>query len=185
MLEMSGGKPEAGLPVWRLNQVLTIIQERMQNLPIEGRGHFPIVWSTMHMYGTTQLAKLVALKRNLNPELAALTCAFHDVHTLHTGDWEDHALKAEGYIREIVAEYNERWGNVLSRISDAETEQIISAIRVHVEKTVVTEDPYAELLKDVDSLDSFLNGFKPTDASGRIGRINRVLSEMSLDKRVP
>ncbi|MHA1309079.1 MAG: hypothetical protein ACTSO7_17990, partial [Candidatus Heimdallarchaeota archaeon] len=53
-----------GLPVWRLNRVLAIIQQRIQKLSEDNR-ELPITWSVMHMYSTMQLAKLVALKRDL------------------------------------------------------------------------------------------------------------------------
>lgn len=180
MLRMAGGEPQAGLPVWRLNQVLTIIQERIQKLSDEGRWA-PIVWSSLHMYSTTQLGKLVALRRGLNPEFAGLVCAFHDIYTLHTGEYEEHDVKAADYVREIVSEYNERWGNQLSIITDDEIERIIDAVRGHSDKVTVSDDPYAELLKDVDSLDSHLHGFETQEESGRLVRMNRILSEFEIE----
>jgi uncharacterized protein len=183
MLRFVGGEPEAGLPVWRLNQVLTIIQERIQKLSDEGRWA-PIVWSSMHMYSTTQLAKLVALSRGLDPEFAALVCAFHDIYTLHTGEYEDHDVRAAEYIPEIVAEFNQRWGSKLGEISDEEVERIIQAIKGHSNKIVIVDDPYAELLKDVDSLDAHLHGMEPRQESGRRMRVNKVLSEFHLQYQI-
>ncbi len=180
MLRMAGGKPRAGLPVWRLNQVLTIIQERFHKLSDEGR-RAPLVWSAMHMYSTTQLAKLVALKRGLNPEFAALVCAFHDIYTLHTGEYENHGQKADTYIREIVEEYNERCGNQLSTISEEEMEKIIEAVKGHSNKKAIVDDPYAELLKDVDSLDAYLHGFEAQEESGRLARRNKVAAELGIE----
>ena len=180
MLRMAGGEPRAGLPVWRLNQVLTIIQERVQKLSDDGRWA-PLVWSTMHMHGTVQLSKLVALKRGLNPEFAALVCAFHDIHTLHTGEWEDHGVKAGPYVREIVKEYNQRWGKQLGTITDDEVERIIKAVAVHSDKNTIDGDPYAELLKDVDTLDSYLHGFEAEEESGRLARRNRISSELGIE----
>ncbi|MHA2425462.1 MAG: HD domain-containing protein, partial [Candidatus Thorarchaeota archaeon] len=138
------------------------------------------VWSSGHMYSTTQLGKLVALKRGLNPEFAGLICAFHDIYTLHTGEYEDHDVKAADYVREIAVEYNERWGNQLGMISDDEIERIIGAVKGHSDKVIVSDDPYAELLKDVDSLDAHLHGFEPREESGRCERWNRVLSEFKI-----
>ena len=180
MLRMVGGEPQAGLPVWRLNQVLTVIQERFQKLSDEGRWA-PLVWSSAHMYSTTQLGKLVALKRGLNPEFAGLVCAFHDIHTLHTGEYVEHDVKAADYIWEIVAEYNERWGSTLGRINDDEIERIIGAVKGHSDKVTVSDDPYAELLKDVDSLDAHLHGFEPREESGRVVRMNQVLADFGID----
>jgi uncharacterized protein len=181
---LSKGKPEAGLPVWRLNRVLAILQTRIETLSKEGNRETPIVWSTAHMYTTTQLAKIVAIQRSLNPELAGLVCAFHDVHTLHTGKYQDHGLKALGYIQEIVREYNDKWSDQLGDISEAEVEIIYQAIRGHSDKNVVTELPYEELLKDVDSLDAFLHGFEPQEKSAREERTIRLLDEFNIDDQL-
>ena len=180
MLRWVGGEPENGLPVWRLNQVLTIIQDRIQKLSEEGRWA-PIVWSTMHMYTTSQLGKLFALKRGLDPEFAGLVCAFHDIYTLHTGKWEDHAEQADSYVREISTEYNERWGHKLGVISNEEIERLINAIRGHSDKIEITDDPYAELLKDVDTVDAYFHGLEPSEtASGRRKRLSAFFKEFEL-----
>jgi len=180
MLRMAGGEPDEGLPVWRLNQVLTIIQERVQKLSDDGRWA-PLVWSTMHMHSTVQLSKLIAVKRGLNPEFAALVCAFHDIHTLHTGEWEDHGAKAGPYVDEIVKEYNHTWGKQLGTITDDEVDRIISAVTFHSDKLTVDSDPYAELLKDVDTLDAYLHGFEADEKSGRLTRRNRISSELGIE----
>ena len=180
MLRWVGGEPENGLPVWRLNQVLTIIQERIQNISNEGRWA-PMVWSVMHMYSTAQLGKLFAIKRGLDPEFAGLVCAFHDIYTLHTGKWEDHATNADRYVKDIAEEYNERWGNKLGMISDKEIERIINAIRGHSDKVEITNDPYAELLKDVDTVDAYFHGLEPSEtAAGRRKRLNFFFKEFHL-----
>jgi uncharacterized protein len=181
---LSKGNPEAGLPVWRLNRVLAILQSRIEALSKEEKRETPIVWGAAHMYSTTQLAKVVALQRGLNPELAGLVCAFHDVYTLHTNEYEDHGARAKAYIHEIVEEHNERWGAQLGDISDAEVAIIYEAVRGHSDKSVVTEFPYAELLKDVDSLDSFLYGFEPWEGTAREQRISRMLNEFNIHRQL-
>lgn len=172
-------KPEDGLPVWRLNLVQEIITDRYRDIPKKNR-EVPLVWSIMHMYTTTQLAKIFALKRNLNPELAGLICIFHDVHTLHTGEHRDHGVKAEPYVKEIIEEYNERWGSELGYITDDETALIIESIAVHSDKLTISDDPYTELLKDVDSLDAYLHGMEPLESNGRFDRVNSTLKELGL-----
>jgi hypothetical protein len=170
-------KPEDGLPVWRLNMVQEIITDRYLEIPNKNR-KVPMVWSIMHMYTTTQLAKILALKRNLIPELAGLICTFHDVYTLHTGEHRDHGVKAEPYIKQIIADYNERWGSELGNITDDETALIIDSIAVHSNKLTITDDPYTELLKDVDSFDAYLHGMEPLKSNGRLVRVNSTLKEL-------
>jgi uncharacterized protein len=179
---MSGGEPENGLPVWRLNQILLIIQIRMESImnDKERETSVPISWSVLHMHTTTQLAKLLAIKRGCNVELAAMIAAFHDVYSLHSGKWEDHWKKAQPYVKEIVVEYNEVWGNQLGLITDAEVKQIIKAIESHSDKERIVKDQYAELLKDVDSLDSYLHGFEPKDS--RLERVSKVFLELGFSK---
>jgi hypothetical protein len=98
-----------------------------------------------------------------------------------TGEYEKHGKKAEPYVREIVEEYNSRWGKKLGRITEAEMESIISAARVHSGKLDVMDDAYVEMLKDVDSFDSYLHGFEAEDSSGRRNRVIRVFKELNLD----
>ena len=181
---LSKREPEAGLPIWRLNRVLAILQTRIEGLSKEKKRETPIVWGAAHMYSTTQLAKIVALQRGLNAELAGLVCAFHDVYTLHTNKYEDHGPKAKEYIHEIVGEYNEQWSDKLGEISEAEVNLIYQAVKGHSDKSVVTELPYAELLKDVDSLDSFLYGFEPLEDSAREERTRRMLNEFNIDREL-
>lgn len=182
MLQMSGAEPENGLPVWRLNQILLILQIRMESImnDPDRKSGVPISWSVLHMHTTTQLAKLLAIKRGCDVELAAMVAAFHDVYSYHTGKWEDHWKKADPYVREIVTEYNEVWGEQLGVITEAEVKQIIKAIKGHSDKEEVVKDPYTELMKDVDCLDSYLHGFEPRNSS--LERVSKVFSELGFSK---
>lgn len=176
-------KGKFGLPVWRLNRIVAIIQQRLAKLTEEDR-ELPITWSVMHMYSTMQIAKLVALRRGLNPELAALTCAFHDIYSLLEGKTEDHGVKAEQYIREIISEYNSEHRELLPEITAVEQEQIIIAVKNHSDKISIDDDSYGKLLKDVDSIDSYLHGMTPGRKSGRIPRGNEVLNEFAIEHQL-
>lgn len=173
-----------GLNVWRLNRLLSIFIERIQTLSEDGR-EIPIIWSIMHMFGTVQLAKLLALKRGIDPELAALTSAFHDIYTLHTGLTENHATLAKKYIIEIIKEYDKRRGK-LPEITGDEVERIIRVVDVHGKKHNFSDDPLKELLKDVDSLDAFLSGLsdlnlKKGQTTGRLLRTNNTLKDFGIN----
>ena len=172
-----------GLSVWRLNRILSLIQKRIQLLSEIDR-EIPIVWSTMHMYTTMQLAKLIAIQRKLDPELAGLVCAFHDIYTLLTGQYNDHGVLAEKYIREIIKEYNEIARDELPIITTTEIECIISSAKVHSDKLTKEVNEYSELLKDIDSLDSYLAGTSPGRKSGRIPRINRLFEALNIDHNI-
>jgi uncharacterized protein len=169
-----------GLSVWRLNRILACVFTKIKDLTDEDR-YLPLVWSHMHMYSTMQLGKLVALKRGIDPELAAMTCMFHDIYSLMTGQYKDHGIKAEKHIREIIDEYNIEIRDELKPITDIEIEKIISAIKVHSDKLQISSEPLTELLKDVDTLDSYLHGFTQDKNSGRIKRGNNLLKELNID----
>jgi len=173
-------KGRNGLSVWRLNRILSIIHNRANKLT-EVEREIPIVWSEMHMYSTMQLAKLVAMQRDLNPEFAGLVCAFHDIYTLLKGRHKDHGLLAKKYIVEVIAEYNENTRDELSPITKEEQQCIIDAVKVHSNKNTVEENVYAELLKDVDSLDSYLSGNTPGYRSGRMPRINALFTSLNIE----
>ena len=66
-------------------------------------------------------------------------------------------------------------------ISEDEVETIVQAIRVHSDKTAVSDEPYTELLKDVDSLDAYLNGMEPWEKSARLQRVKSALKELTLE----
>jgi uncharacterized protein len=166
-------------PTWRLNQVLAIIQKKLEETQVEERW-LPLVWSQMHMFSTLQIAKLLALKRGLDPELAGLTCALHDIHTLLTGSTKDHGLNAAKHIKDIIGEYNLQFTGKLPKITQEEEEKIINAIAVHSDKNSVSDDPLTELLRDVDSIDSYLHGMIQGKTSGRIPRGNKVLKEFGI-----
>ena len=138
----------------------------------------------MHMYGTMQIGKMLALKRGIDPELTAITCTFHDIYTLLEGKGRDHALKAEKYIQQIIAEYNNKWRQELPKITSDELTRIVEAIKIHSVKKTISPDPLIELLKDVDTLDSYLHGFSRDNSSGRITRGNNVLNEFNLTHKI-
>ncbi len=96
------------------------------------------------MHTTMQLAKLIALQRNIDPELAGLVCVFHDIYTLYTGFHKDHGLLAEKHIVEIIAEYNENTRDELSPVTAEEQMCIIAAVKVHSDKQSMEENVYAE-----------------------------------------
>ncbi|NHJ88016.1 MAG: HD domain-containing protein [Asgard group archaeon] len=173
----------SGLDVWRLNRILSIIYRRAIEIESDDR-ELPMLWSMMHMFSMCQLSKLVALRRGLNPEFAAMTCAFHDIYTFIEGKTEDHGAKAEKYIREIVDEFNTHKRESLAEINEEETTHIIEIVRLHSDKNSISNDQYVELLRDVDSLDSYLHGTTPGRKSGRIPRCNRLLQEFNIDHKI-
>jgi uncharacterized protein len=160
--------------VKRLNRILAMLLSDWKDLSDEGRD-FPIRWNIMHMYSTSQLAKLMAIRRGLDPELAAIAAALHDIAVVATKRHDGHAQAAEKYIDDFVGVFNGKTGTKLAAITKQERDQIVRAVAEHSDKETDSGDPFVELLKDVDSLDRYLHGIKMEEA--HVVRCNKIMGE--------
>lgn len=167
------------LSVKRLNRILAKLLSDWKDLSDEGRD-FPIRWNIMHMYSSSQLAKLLAIRRGLNPELAGIAAALHDIGVVATKRHEGHAEVAERYVDDFIETYNARAGTKLAPIIKEERGQIVRAVAQHSDKESDSGDPFVELLKDVDSLDRYLHGIKMEEA--HVERCNKVMQELGFER---
>ena len=167
----------ARLDVRRLNRILSMLHARMAKLTDEGRD-LPIRWNVMHTFSSAQLAKLLALRRGLDPELAGIAAALHDIAVVETGKRRDHARRAAGPIRDLVRAYNETHRRDLPEITADELAAITRAAVQHSDKAARSDDPLVELLKDVDAADRYLHGIQTEGAYWE--RAQRVLRELGL-----
>jgi uncharacterized protein len=165
------------LSVKRLNRILAMLFSDWKDLSDEGRV-FPIRWNIMHMYSSSQLAKLLAIRRGLDPERAGIAAALHDIGVVATRRHEGHAEAAEKFIDDFVEDYNAKAGTKLTPITKQERDQIVRAVAEHSRKEIDSGDPFVELLKDVDSLDRYLHGIKMEEA--HVERCNKVMRELGL-----
>ena len=101
-----------------------------------------------HLYGVSLAAVMIARKRGLDPELAAMAAMLHDLHAYTTGSYDDHAHKGADMAREIL--------DKLRLTNKAETDLICSAVYWHDDK-LLKNDPMDEVLKDADTLHHCLN----------------------------
>lgn len=122
--------------------VVEIIQK--SKMPDEDR-----VWSKVfelkHSSAVTQIGRILAQKRGLNSELAAIMCAMHDIYVFTTGRATDHAHKGAPIARKILEK--------TKKFNEKEIKLITSAIYNHSDKHIVSKNPYVELVKDADVLD--------------------------------
>lgn len=164
-------------PVRRLNRILTMLLADMKDLSDEGRD-LPIRWSIMHMYSSSQLAKILAMRRGIEPELAGIAAALHDIGVVMTKKHEGHAEAAKRYVDDFIEKFNFEWETELPKVTQEEKEEILKAIVQHSEKEIYSEDQFVELLKDVDSLDRYFHGVKTEGA--HLERCNKVMRELRL-----
>ena len=110
-------------------------------------------WEYEHMNDSIRYAKMLALRRKLDPDLAACSVAVQNIGRITTGKTEGHA--EAGY------EPAKRLLTGLGCFTPAEVEQLASAVRNHSRKERI-DSPLDELAKDVDVYVRYVLGSEPT-----------------------
>ena len=100
-----------------------------------------------HLYSVSKFGALLALRRNLNPEIGATCGMLHDIYQVTAGTSEQHAVKGAKVAEEILQE--------IGLYNDEEIAIITTAISRHSDKEAIHE-PYDELLKDADVMCHYL-----------------------------
>jgi len=122
----------------RLEKIRGIVDKLIQeNCPRSSK------YFTIHLYGVSEYCALLAIRRNLNPELAAVSGMLHDIYQITGGELEGHAAKGAEVAKEILQGTGD--------FTKKEIEIITTAITWHSKKRKVHE-PYDEILKDADVL---------------------------------
>jgi len=95
----------------------------------------------VHLYGVSHFCALLALRRGLNPGLAAACGMLHDIHQVKTGEIKHHAVEGATTTEALL----KKW----QLYTDDEIAVIVTAISRHSRKRDV-HGAYDELLKDAD-----------------------------------
>ncbi len=143
-----------------------------------------VTWELKHSSGCCQIGRILAQKRNLNVEIAEIACVLHDIYVIVEGKYEKHAERSAEIARKILVKSGD--------FNSEEIELITEAIIHHSEKHIYTDEPYVELVKDVDVLDCSLyenaKGFyilhKPPEIYEEyVKRIKNVRKEFGLNSK--
>jgi uncharacterized protein len=100
-----------------------------------------------HLYGVSNMCVLLAIRRGLNPEIAAICGILHDIYDAIEKDSEDHAKKGAEEAKKILKSYN--------LYSDDEIYHITTAIFKHSDK-LNEHESYTEVLIDADVMNHCL-----------------------------
>lgn len=136
----------------RVEVISQVVCEMLQNIenPVEKQAGY------IHLFGVSQLAALLAEKRNLSVEIAQIAGLLHDYYAYMTGDREKHAQKGADMILPLLAK--------TGLFSVCEVANIAKAVQGHSDKEKTDGTPYEELLKDADVLQHILyNASQPVD----------------------
>lgn len=131
-----------------------------------------MVSAVAHLYGVSLAATMIAKKRGLDPELAAMAAMLHDMYAYKTGSYEDHAHKGAELARKILVE--------LGLTSEAETETICSAVYHHDDKLTV-DGPMDEVLKDADVIHHCMNDLSKAVKDKEKERYQALCKEFNMD----
>lgn len=126
-----------------------------------------IVWELKHSAGCCQIARILAQKRNLDIEIAETASTLHDIYVIAEGKYKDHGKLGAEIAEQILKE--------IGGFSEEEIEKITQAIAHHSEKEIYSDDPYIELVKDVDVFDCSL--YKNSQGYYRLHKAPNIFEE--------
>lgn len=124
-----------------------------------------------HLYGVSLAATMIAKKRGLDPEIAAMAAMLHDLHAYKTGSYDDHEHLGAELARKILGK--------LELTDEAETEMICSAIYHHGDKLTV-DSPMDEVLKDADVIHHCMNDLSKQVKEKEQARFEKLLKEFGM-----
>ena len=153
----------------RLKELRKYVNEQLKAMPDEDDR----LSAVNHLYGVSLAATILAKKRGLDPELAAMAGMLHDMHAYKTGSYDDHAHKGADLAREILTE--------LQLTDEAETDLICSAIYHHDDKYAV-DGPMDELLKDADVIHHTLNDTAKAVKEKEQARYDKLMEELGIEQ---
>ncbi|AET68939.1 putative HD superfamily hydrolase [Desulfosporosinus orientis DSM 765] len=109
---------------------------------------YPIGWEKVHATSCAQIGRMLAEKKGVEIEQAALACALHDIGRWFTGRQQGHAPNGEEHARQFLADIT---------MEKAVKEQIVQAVINHSKKDEIGS-PLEEIVKDADILDCYWYG---------------------------
>ena len=158
-----------------------VVEIILKSKPPDEERSWSKTFELKHSSAVTQIGRILAQKRGLNPELGAIICAMHDIYVFTTGRVTDHAHKGSLVAREILEQ--------TKMFTKEEIKTITTAIYNHSDKHVVSKNSYVELVKDADVLDcglyegvhdAYVYEKSPENCKHYFNRIKNVRKELGL-----
>ena len=124
-------------------------------------------WERVHMVSCAKIGQLLALKRGVDPELAAITCSVHDYGRIVTGKQAGHAAAGYGPLKKFLD---------IGFFTPEEVELIALAAKNHSSKKDIGT-PLEEIVKDADVLDCYQYG-QPLEREEQKVRLVKIMAEL-------
>ncbi len=140
-----------------------------------------IIWEFKHSSSCCQLARVLAQKRGLDVTIAETAALLHDIYVIVSGKYPDHAKLGAPIAEKILRD--------TGGFSDKQITTIVEAVAHHSQKEIYSDNPYIELVKDVDVFDcSIYRGAEgyyrlhkpPAIVDEYVARIKAVRAELGL-----
>ncbi len=106
-------------------------------------------WEYAHMSSAAQIGRILALRRGVDPEIAAVACLLHDIGRIVTGRQHEHAANGAAPARSVLEGF----------FPPSTIEEIVTAV-VHHGRKDEAGTPIEEIVKDADVLDCALYGLR-------------------------
>ncbi|WP_378952791.1 HD domain-containing protein [Pelosinus sp. sgz500959] len=126
-------------------------------------------WERIHMVSCATVGRIMALKRGVDPELAAIACSVHDYGRIITGKQAGHADVGYEPLKIFLTESG--------YFSINEIEFLAQAAKNHSSKKEVGT-PLEEIVKDADVFDCYQYGL-PLDREEQRKRLEIILNEIN------
>lgn len=134
----------------------------------ESKREDSLVFELKHSCGCVQIARILAQKRGLNIEIAEIASLLHDIYVSTSGTYTNHAKMGGPIAEKILKE--------IGGFSKKDIETIVDAVMHHSEKHIYSNNPYRELVKDVDVFDCSL--YKGAEGDYRINKSQEMVEEI-------
>ncbi|MDQ7096047.1 HD domain-containing protein [Desulfosporosinus sp. PR] len=155
---------------WEFIQRLQDVYEVLEQMELQTRERdYPIIWEKVHATSCAQIGRMLAQKRQVDGEQAALACALHDSGRWVSGRQENHAPKGEELTRRFLKTRN---------FPLDVQEQIVQAVVNHSQKDKIGT-PLEELVKDADILDCYWYG-DVISKEFHVARLQKVLCDLKI-----
>jgi uncharacterized protein len=125
----------------------------------------------LHLNGVSLAATLLAEKRGLDSELAAMAGLLHDMAAYRSGSYDDHAHRGADYARDVL--------RAMGETTEDEIDQICSMIYHHDDKQII-DSPLDEVLKDADVIHHCFNDLSKPVKDKEKARFNALIEELGL-----
>ena len=160
-----------------MNRIFTIQSRLLKEIALLEKQKidrdYPLDWERIHLSSCAKIGQLLALKRNIDPEMASIACSLHDFGRIITGKQAAHAPAGYQPLKTFLT------ANKDLALTPSEIEVLAQTAKNHSNKKDVGT-PLEEIVKDADVLDCYQYG-QQLERQEQRDRLKKLLAELSLN----